>query len=42
MCHTLVAVLLRNPMQDIRATIIVKVHVNIRHRDTVRIEETLK
>ena len=40
--YTLVAVLLRDPMQDIRATIIVKVHVNIRHRDTVWIEETLE
>ena len=42
MRYTLVAVLLRDPMQDIRATIIVEVHVNIRHRDTVWIEETLE
>ena len=42
MCYSLVTVLLRYPPQYIRSPVIIKVHINIRHRDTVRIEETLK
>ena len=42
MRHTLVAVLLRDPAQDIGTTIVVEVYVYIGHRDTVGVEEALE
>ena len=42
MGYTLVAVLLRDPVEHIRTPVIVKVHVDIRHGDTVGVEEALE
>ena len=42
MGYTLVAVLLRDPVEHVRTPVIVKVHVDIRHGDTVGVEEALE
>ena len=42
MGYTLVAVLLRDPVEHIRTPVIVEVHVDIRHGDTVGVEEALE
>ena len=38
----LVAVLIHNPFQHLSASVVIKVGINIRQRDTVRVQETLK
>ena len=42
MGYTLVAVLLRDPVEYVRTPVIVEVHVDIRHGDTVGVEEALE
>ena len=42
MGYTLVAVLLRDPVEHVRTPVIVEVHVDIRHGDTVGVEEALE
>ena len=42
MGYTLVAVLLRDPVEHICTPVIVEVHVDIRHGDTVGVEEALE
>ena len=40
--HVVFAIFLRDPVQDAAAAVVVEIDVNIRERDTVRIQETLK
>ena len=42
MCHLLCAIFLSYPVEHAAAAIVVEVHINIRQRDTVRIQEAFK
>ena len=42
MCHTFRTIFLRYPAKHFATSVIIKVGINIRQRDTVRIQETLK
>ena len=41
-CHALIAIFIRDPAQDVGATIVVEVHIDIGHGDTVGVEEALE
>ena len=42
MRHLFLAIFIRHPAKNLTTTVIIKVHINIRQRDTVRIQETFK